>query len=536
MAPTRIRPGARIGPIGDARTGAPAVQLTSGTRHPERPILFACAIVGLLFALLAVLERMGVERRILGALAVALPVLAVASLAILGRTIDRLPFVVDGARGGSLANGLALGAEWMGVWIVPVIVLMPSGAVAALSSPSFAAALLGPALGIVVLALGVAGTMRRAGALTAPAFLAWRTGSRIARLSLLPAALAAIAGLIAFQAMLLHVLLVPFVDIGADVMLAMLTALAAIVCLIGGQRSLTLVNAFLAFFLALAMVVPAMAAIAGVDGLTATLPLDRGFVRALPQAGSNVVDAVATLIALGLAVAALPVTVARLAPVKPGALARAGAWTMLLAFVTVTAATVAFTRATLAQGLTVAPSGETSILGVLPALGWLGAVWSGLAMSLFAFAALIGGDLRWRAPYAPPWMDTSGLARMRLVFLVVAVGALVWTFAGPTGALGSWIGVERAGFALKVAIVAGCGALAPALGTVALWRHPTWLGLLAGQAAFAAVVLLGFAFDAIPLALVAAAANLAAIIVGSIVTPRRLRPSPTHVLALRDPR
>ena len=531
-----LRP--RTGPIGDARTGAPTTHKASGTRNPERPILFACAIVGLLFALLAVLERMGVERRILGALAVALPVLAVAALAVLGRTIDRLPFAVDGARGGSLANGLALGAEWMGVWIVPAIVLLPSGAVVAMASPTFAAALLGPALGIVVLTLGVAGAMRRAGALTAPAFLAWRTGSRVARLSLLPAALLATGGLVAFQTMLLHALLVPFVGGGAGTVLAIMTALAAIVCLVGGQRSLTLVNAFLAFFLALAVVVPALAAIAGMDGLTPALPLDRAFAGALPHAGgrAGLVDAMATLVALGLAVAALPVTIARLAPVRPGALDRAGAWTMLLAYVTVTAATLAFARAALAPGLAVAPSGETSILGVLPALGWLGAVWAGLAVSLFASAALLGGDLRWRAPYAPPWMDTAGLARMRLVFITVTIGAAVWTFAGSSERLAPWIGVDEAAFALKIAIVAGCGALAPALGAATFWRHPTWLGFAAGQAAFAAVVASGFAFDAVPLALVAAAANLVAIVVGSIVTPRRWRPSPAHVLALRDPR
>ena len=521
-------PPARTDPRHRASANRPGLGAASGTRHPERPILFACGSVGLLFALLAVLERIGVERGILGALAVTLPLAAAAALAVIGRTIDRLPFVVDGARGGTLAGGLALGAEWMGVWLVPAVVLAP-----AIGTP----AVLGGALGIVALVLGGIFALRRVGALTLPGFLARRTGSAWAGLALAPAALVAVAALLVFQIALLHALLVPFVGSSADATLAALAVVAAAVLLIGGQRSLTLVNAFLAFFLTLAVVVPALAAIGGVEGLTAALPIDRGFAAALPFGTAGFGGAFLALAVVALATAALPTHAARLSSVRVGGLSQAGGWAMLTGYVTMTATALAFAQAQLAPGLVVAPSGETSILSVLPALGWLGTVWAGGAMSLFTLAAILARDLRLHAPaglFAAPWMDTAGLAAMRLAF--IAAIAIVGAFA--SGML-DWpdglVAVASAGTAFAVVVVASAGALAPAFVIGIVWRHLTWPGLLAGQAAAAAAAWTAWPLlDPLALALLAALANTLATFAVSLVTPRRLRPAPSLVKTMRE--
>ena len=500
----------------------------SGTRHPERPILFACGSVGLLFALLAVLERVGVERSILGALAVALPLTAAGALAVIGRTIERLPFAVDGTRGGTLAGGLALGAEWMGVWLVPAVVLV---------APNGTATVLGTAFGLVTLVLVVAGTLRRTGALTLPAFLARRTGSAVAALAVAPAAALAVGALCLFQLALLHTLLVPFVGTGADATLLALLAAAALVCLVGGQRSLTLVNAFLAFFLTLAMVVPALAAIAGVEGLTAALPLDRSFAAALPGAGEGPVANLLVLGALALTAVALPTHAARLAAVRAGGLSQAGAWAMLTGYVTMTAAALAFARANVSSGLLVAANGEPSILSVLPALGWLGAVWAGAAMSLFTLAVILARDLRPRAPNglaAAPWMDTGGLAAMRLLFIAVVLAVLALA-AGLVPWPAGLFTVETAGLALSLVVATSVGLLTPALLAGIFWRHVTWPGLFLGQVAGAALVwLLWPLVGTLALAFAAGAANSGAIFAGSFATPRRLRPAPSLVMRMRD--
>ena len=532
-SPTAARPARR-----PSFADKPPAWAQSRTRRPERPILFACAAVGLLFALLTVLERVGVDRNVLGALAVVLPCGAVAVLALIGRTIDRLPFVVDDARGGSLGNGLALGAEWLGSWGMPAAVLVPLAA-----GGSAAPILLGTALGLVVLVVAFAPTMRRVQALSPAAFLSARTGSALIGPATALAQLAALGGLAVFQLVLLRTLLIPFVGPGADAVLLVMIVLAAAICIVGGQRSLTLVNAFLAFFLTLAVAVPALAVVAGIDGLTAALPLDRGFVRALPGAAAGegaggLAGRLAVLMAFALAWIALPSATLRLAAVRRGASARTGAWVMLAGYVVASAAALAFARTVLSPGLTLTANGEPSILSVLPALGWLGAAWAGFAMSLFAVAAVLGRDLLAKRNPAGGWMEQRGVVVMRLVFLLVPVGA--WfalrgtlPLAAPVADL---LDVDTARGALGLALVASGGVLAPGLVAGVFWRHVTVPGLVLGQVGATALALVLWPLlDAVLVTLIAGAGNAGLVFAGAFLTPRRWRPAPSLLAVARDP-
>ena len=533
--PVRFDPARAVLPAGESRT-----------RRPERPILLACASVGAMFAALAVLERVGVERTVLGTLAVALPLAAVAVLALMGRTIDRLPFVVDGARGGALGNGLALGGEWMGVWLVPAAVLLPAatGGGTGVTAPL----VLGSAVGLVCLAVAVAGAVRRAGALSAASFVALRTQSAWAGLAVALPAAAAICGLAVFQMALLRALLVPFVDGSADTALWLLASAAALVCLVGGQRSLTLVSAFLAFFLALAVVVPALSALAGIEGMSATLPLDRLFAAALPGAPSvaaapgagavagwaGSLGALAQFAALALAALALPTFTLRLASVRPGAPTQATAWAMLAGYVVFTAAAIAFGRLAGTAGLAVNVHGQTSILSELPALGWLGAVWAGLAMSMFALAALVAQDLRVRrrSP-ALGWADMRAVVTMRLVFIALPP---VLLFAGLREGWFAQLDVDAARLAAGVCVVAAAGSIAPPLVLAIHWRWITAPAVVLAQVAAAAVAFATWPLATpVAVALATAGTNVLVLFLAGRLTPRRMRPDLAALAALRDP-
>lgn len=526
-----------------ALSGADAGLGARATSGAERPILFACALIGLALALLFVAERLGAGGAALGIAAVCLPLVAVCVLAFVGRTVDRGRFLRAGgatvAEGGAgaLTSGLALAAEWIGAGVVPFVLLAPSPALA--PTPALA---LGGAFGLFAFVVALAGAVRRAGSLTAADLVGRRLASRTLRWTTALASIVALIGLMAFQLVLMRTLLLALVGEAAAAVLAAMVALAAGVIVLGGQRSLTLVNAFLGFFLALAFVVPAFAALAGLDGLTGPLPLDRAFALVVPGGPDVVLFAGAAL-----AMAVSPVFVSRAGAVRRGALFGAGAWALLAAYVVMAAALVAYT-----------PNDATaSIVETLPTLGWLGAVWAGFAAALFAAATHVGHDLR-RAPGHPdhPRREAADHLRrsdrreavdhvrrgtgvaMALTRLAAVIGAvLAWASLGWLDGAAAHAGLVLFGAALS-------GLVAPVLVAAVWWRRVSRTGAFAAQAAGAAVLVAGLwpgsplAPDAAaagwvaPAAFACAAAALAAV---GYLMPRAARPDPALMRVVRRP-
>ena len=492
----------------------------------ERPILFACALIGVALALLFVAERMGAEPAVLGIAAVALPLVAVAILAFVGRTIDRGRFLRAGGEGlvsggaGAMTSGFALAAEWAGAGVVPFLLLAPA-------SVALSALALGGAFGLFAFVVAFAGAIRRAGSLTAADLLGQRLASRTLRWTTALASIVALAGLMAFQLVLMRTLLLSLAGAQAGTVLVLMVAMAAAVIVLGGQRSLTLVGAFLGFFLALAFVVPAFAAILGVEGLTGPLPVDRAFGLILPGGPA------AVLFASGaLALVASPVFVSRAGAVRPGALFNAGAWTLLATYVVTAAALIAYT-----------PTDATmSIVETLPTLGWLGAVWAGFAAALFALATHVGHDLR-RAPGDHRRGDHgrrgTGVA-MALTRMAAVLGAGLAAAAVMAETANAWGGV---GLVVFLGLVAGV--VTPPLVAAVWWRRVSLAGVLGAQGAGASATLL-MAWPASPLALgdtlatgwigLLAALPAAAILVAAgYLLPRSQRPDPELIKVVRRP-
>ena len=556
-----------------ARTRAEPGVSAPTRRRPERAILLACGGVGGAFVLLAVGERVGVDRAVLGALAVALPVAAVLLLALAGRTTQRLAAARDDGRASAFGAGLAGAGEWIGTWVVPAAVLLPLA-----GSGGGGTALLAVALALVGLALVLAPAMRRVEALTPAAFLHVRAGRRAGpaappsgpggallalqgvavRWGAVAAGLAVAGGLLVFQAVLLHALLVPLMGGGADAGWLAMAGVAIAVLLGGGQRALTLVNAFLAFFLLLALVVPALGLLAGVGGLRAAPPLDPAWTRVLPAGGGG---GPLLFAVLALAASALPSFHARLSTVRPGGLAPAGAWTLLAGYVAAGAVPLAFGAVPLAFGaaavaggpaISGGPDGGPSILAALPTLGWLGAVWAGATVSLWACVATLGDALphgvpllrlartalerrrgrvapvrRAPPPVLPGWLSSPSLALARLALLLVAV--LAWRVWDDGLARTLTLGLAREG--LDLVLLAGAGVLAPPLWAAALWSRANGSALCLGLAtgALAAVLLRGTGLAPAAAALGAALANGGVIAATGFLLP----PGRADVAALR---
>ena len=480
---------------GDAAMGG------SARARPERPILLASAIVVAALTLLVVLERLGAPAGALGLFAVAVPLVAVCALAFAGRSIDRAPFLTAGGAGG-LACGLALGAEWLGT-AIPFLLLSPS--------PAFVS---GGAFGLFAFTLALATGPRRMGALTPAEFIGRRLASVSLRLTTAFASLAVLAGLAAFQLVLMRTLLLTLVGDAADTVLVAMAALASLTLVLGGQRSLTLVCAFLGFFLGLAVVLPAAANVAGLSAFTGPLPVDRAFALVLPMGSDAALFLTAALAALGA-----PVLVTRLAAARRGATFHAGAWALLAAYVIAAAVTLAYGEA----------NANESVVERLPTLGWLGAVWAGYAATLFAFALTVGNDVTLARPQGAARRTDVAMALTRIT--CVAAAALVWLTVS-----GGWLGMSVAASGFAWSLTLASGVLAPTLAAGVWWRHASTASLLCAQAAGLAVavsLMPALPAWAAPLGFLAAVA--AAFTLG-LLQPRRLRADPALLATVRQPK
>jgi cation/acetate symporter len=134
-------------------------------------------LFGLLVAVLAWAERLGLPRTWLGASFLVLTVAAYAGIGFRARTSDEAEYFVAGRRVPALYNGLATAADWMSA-----ASFIGTAGVLYLQGHAGLAYILGWTGGYCLLALLLAPYLRRFGQYTVPDFLGARYGGRLPRL------------------------------------------------------------------------------------------------------------------------------------------------------------------------------------------------------------------------------------------------------------------------------------------------------------------------------------------------------------------
>jgi cation/acetate symporter len=155
---------------------APASSASLGRRLTWRYALFLLAFAALI-TLMALAERMGLQRSWIGAAFLVVTVAAYAFIGFLCRTSNEVDYFVAGRRVPALFNGLATAADWMSA-----ASFIGTAGVLYLQGFAGLAYILGWTGGYCLLALLLAPYLRRFGQYTVPDFLQARYGGRLPRL------------------------------------------------------------------------------------------------------------------------------------------------------------------------------------------------------------------------------------------------------------------------------------------------------------------------------------------------------------------
>jgi cation/acetate symporter len=162
-------------------TGAGAESAPIGSRSLERRLGWRYALFLLAFAaligLMALAERMGLQRSWIGASFLVVTVAAYAFIGFLCRTSNEVEYFVAGRRVPAIFNGLATAADWMSA-----ASFIGTAGVLYLQGYAGLAYILGWTGGFCLLALLLAPYLRRFGQYTVPDFLQARYGGRLPRL------------------------------------------------------------------------------------------------------------------------------------------------------------------------------------------------------------------------------------------------------------------------------------------------------------------------------------------------------------------
>lgn len=385
-------------------------------------------LFGAIIALLLLLQRLGLPLTLIMIILGTFTLLILLVLAWAGRTVASAPFFYANRLAGSTALGLGGLNDWVsGAFLVMLLALPLAGKM-----------VLAPALMLgFVLQTGLfAMAFQRSGVATVSGFMDWRTRSRSTGLATLVVTLLILALLILADALVLLRIVEQLVGVSGPIITAIALGLAGLPALMGGWRSLVLVNGVLAVWMLMGLLVPALAtgffqAYLGAQAeiapnLQTLAPLQLAD-STLPlvgiEWGMGSASFALTLLVLACGFATMPQALSRAALAsRPVAAMEANTWAALAAFLVLSAVPLSLAL--------IAPSPEApqlaqllrtdGVLYALPHLALALAALNALSVCLHAFAVAVARALR-RTRRLDPGEQSMFPARLFLAALLVAL-------------------------------------------------------------------------------------------------------------------